>query len=387
MELTTVTPEQFGIEQQKANELIGNLPQIQMERQVLETQYEEIIKLDIDDPGTTKLAKYLRLQIKDNRTKGIQVWHKTSKEVFLRAGQFIDALKNREIAINERMEEALEKIEKHFEIKEAERKAELRSVRNKHLEPFLEFVPFGIDFGNVSEEEYLKIYNGSKLQYEAKLEQERKEEKERIKQQKIQEKLEAEQRAEQERIRVENEKLKAEAEEKEKELAKRNELLMPYIRYIRDYNKVLSMDEKDFQQELKNLNKEAVETIKFEADQELKRQKEIKAEQEKQAKIRAEAEGKLKAEREARAKLEAELQAKKDAEEKAEQLRLAEIEKQKQEAEKLSKAGEKVQLTSWIDSFEKITIPEHLKDSEVANDILSKYWAFNSWAKKQIENF
>lgn len=114
----TVNPVEFGIEENQANEMIGNLPQIKNERIVFETQYNEIIQMDIENSQTSKKARELRLLIQKNRTQGINVWHKNAKDYFLKGGQFVDAIKRVEVEVNERMETALEEIEKHQEIKE-----------------------------------------------------------------------------------------------------------------------------------------------------------------------------------------------------------------------------------------------------------------------------
>lgn len=166
--IEVVQPEKYGIEPTKANELMGNLPQIQQERKALEEQYAEIVQMDVENPETAKKARALRLLVKDNRTKGITVWHKTTKEVFLRFTQFIDAVKRREESVNERMEEKLEQIEKHAEIMESKRRDELKNTRLTELAPFAEFVPMGIDLGALSPEEYGKVLNGAKLQLQAK---------------------------------------------------------------------------------------------------------------------------------------------------------------------------------------------------------------------------
>ena len=52
-----INPTEYGIETSKANELIGNLPQIKAERQVLEAQYNEVVLLDIEEPATSKKPK------------------------------------------------------------------------------------------------------------------------------------------------------------------------------------------------------------------------------------------------------------------------------------------------------------------------------------------
>jgi hypothetical protein len=168
-----INPTEFGIEEKKANELIGNLPQIKAERAILEKQYDEIIKLDIEDVETSKKAKELKGLILKNRTQGINVWHKTTKEFFLKGGQFVDAIKRLEVQVNERMEETLEKIEKHFEIKQALVIEEIKNERLKQLELYIEFVPTLNNLGAMPDDEFQIIFNGAKLQYEAKVQQEK----------------------------------------------------------------------------------------------------------------------------------------------------------------------------------------------------------------------
>jgi hypothetical protein len=303
MENQIVTAEQFGIEPSKANELIGNLPQITSERDVLESQYNDIIKMDIDDEETAKMARELRLKIRDNRTKGLVVWHKTTKEVFLRAGQFIDAVKKREESVNNRMEDALEQIEKHAEIKEQERLDELEVFRLVELAPYSEFVPFGANIRSISDEDFQKLFNGAKLQFEAKIEAERKAEQARIEAEKkaeeqriAREKAEAEER---ERIRKENERLKKEAEAREAELAKERKRIEV---------------EREAERKAAEAKQKAIEEA-------------ARVEREKAA---AEA----RKEAEARAKVEAELKAKREAEEKAESDRIAAIEVEKMKGDK-----------------------------------------------------
>jgi colicin import membrane protein len=294
MKTEIVKAEEFGIEPNKANELMGNLPQITSERDILEAQYNDIIKMDIEDVETSNKARVLRLQIRDNRTKGLSVWHRTTKDVFLRAGQFIDALKRKEEAVNNRMESALEEIEKHAEIKEKKRLDELEESRRLKLEPFSEFVPFGADIRTISDEDFTKIFNGAKMQMDAKIEAENKAKQERIEQ----EKKEA---AEREAQRLENIKLKAEAEKREEE-----------IRIER----------------VKQAKKEA-------------------AEREQREKEQAEVTAKLEAERKEKQRVEAELQAKKDAEQKA----IADAEKARQS--ELSK-GDAAKRNDLLADLEKI---------------------------------
>ncbi len=368
LEITTVNPSEYGIAENQATELVGNLPQIKAERAILEQQYAEIIKMDIEDPETAKKAKTLRLLFRDNRTKGINIWHSTTKEFFLKGGQFVDAIKRKEVAINERIEENLEKIEKHFENLEKERKAKLNTIRISELEPYNAFVPIGLNFGELSDDEYSKVLNGAKLQFEQQQDEERKAEAERQRQAEI--------------LKLHNE---------------RKESLLPVWQFVEFQNENFgnltdvafleikqSAEEKrlKFEGEQEEIRKENERLAAEKKALEEKAAKEKAEAEKKAAKERAEQEAKLKAEREAKAKVEAELQAKKDAEAKAEQERIAEEKRKKSEADKLAKAPIKKQLNVWVNSFD---LPEVDLKNEKADLIKAKFEAFKRWALAEIE--
>lgn len=387
-QLTVVNPTEYGIEKEKANELLGNLPQIKSEREEYEKQYADVIKMDIESKDTAKVARELRLKVKENRTQGIEKWHKATKNYFLKGGQFVDAIKNKEIVINERMEENLMQIEKHFELQEQKRKDELKEKRTLELSDYAEFVPFGIDLGGLTDEEYAKVFNGAKLQHKAKLEEEKQAEKERLEQ----ERLDAIERKrivevasysdfadfgvdlrtmeeeeynkyinklkyrkdkhleEQEEIKAERDRLEKQAEQERELRIKRGGILKPYIIFIRDYDNLISLGEAEFEKELNDIKKEA----------------ELYWEQEKQ-------------EKQKQAKEQAELEERRQLEAKAEQERLSrEIEKSK-----LAKAPIKEQLSVWVDGFSvaQINIEHNVKDN-----IIEKFNAFKSWAKSEIDN-
>ena len=346
MEIIKVNPEEYGIEAKKASELTGNLPQIKSERDILSQRYEEVVKMDIENPETAKIARELRLKIRDNRTKGIDVWHKTTKDFFLKGGQFVDAIKRVEIAVNQRMEENLESIEKYFENKEKERKAKLNEERLSILEPYSEFVAFGINFGEISEEEFTKILNGSKLQFEAKLEEERK--------------------AEEERLRIEKiTKLHYE----------RKEQLLPLWQFLDDTTINFGELSEEIFASIKSVAN--AKKVDYEAEQER-----IRVENEKLAAEKSELEAKAKKEREEKAALEAELQAKKEAEAKALKEAAEKAEKERIESEKLAKAPIKKQMSVWVNSFE---LPTTEIKNEKVDVIKQKFEAFKNWSLKEIE--
>jgi hypothetical protein len=377
--LQVVDPQQYGIEEKKATELTGNLTQIKSEREPLIVQYDEVIKMDIDDPNTSKVASELRKRIKDNRTKGIEVWHKNTKDYFLKGGQFVDAIRRLEVDINTRMEDNLELIEKHQELKEQKRRDDLKAFRLVDLSEYMEFVPSGIDLGTMSDDEYRKIFNGAKLQFDAK----------------VAEDLKAHERF------LEEQRLDSVEKDRRIEIA-------PYVQFLSHSPSLRGMSDTEYQELLKSLTEakkqhdDEQEAIRLEnlrlkeeaeaKEAELKAERErvaaeLKAEQERVAEERRIAEEahqkQLKAEQEKAAKLEAEIKAKKEAEEKAENERLAKDKAEKEEAERLAKEPIKEQLKSWIAQFE---LPKTSVDNEVSKEIMEKFESFRTWSVKVVDN-
>ena len=340
-----VQPQEFGIEPQKATELMGNLPQIKKERETLMQQLNEVIGLDIEAPDTAKQAKALRLLIRDNRTKGILVWHKTTKDFFLKGGQFVDAIKRMEVAVNERAEEQLEQIEKYAEIQEAKRLDAMQEERLTKLERYKDFVPFGVDLRIMDEAEFAKLYNGAKLQFEA------------------------------EQSRIEAERIAAEKEaERQRIISANRETLLPWSFYIMGFNE-LNFETVNVEQ----LISEAKQAkAKDEAEKEAQR-----IENEKLKKQAAEAEAKRQAELKKQAAIQAELNAKIEAEKEAERQRLEAEKLAKIEAAEAAKAPIKEQLKKWVASMQ---ISDAPIQNETSAEIQAKFNAFKTWAEKQINS-
>jgi len=97
-----VNPTEFGLEPIKAQEMVSGLNTVIAEREVLKNAYIDVIGLEITSENLSTF-KELRLKIVKNRTQGIEKWHKTNKAFYLAGGRFVDAIKNKEIAENERM--------------------------------------------------------------------------------------------------------------------------------------------------------------------------------------------------------------------------------------------------------------------------------------------
>lgn len=165
----------------------------------------------VEQKAEMKMAREGRLFLVTKRTD-IEKTRKQLKEASLREGQTIDAIAKVLTNLILPIEKDLEAKEKFPEIQEANRKALLKSEREKLISPYMEFVPFGLNFGEMKEEDFNKTFEGAKLQFEAKQEAIKKAEQERIQKEK-------EEEAERERIRLENIKLKEEADKREKQLA------------------------------------------------------------------------------------------------------------------------------------------------------------------------
>ena len=140
-----------------------------------------------------------------NRTQGISKWHTANKQFFLTGGRFVDAIKNKEILINQQMEEKLANAENHFINLERDKRLAIQTKRVKML---LEYNPLcaELDLATMDEEVWESYFNVQKRKHLAFIESERKIEEER------QEVLENE-RLENIRIQKENQRLVAENKE------------------------------------------------------------------------------------------------------------------------------------------------------------------------------
>jgi len=348
-ELILKEAENFGIEVKTATDLTKGLPQIVAERDVFEKQYDDIIKLPIEEKSTWKLAKSLRLRIVSNRTKGINVWHKKAKDYFKKGGDFVDAIKRKEIAVNQRMEENLAQIEKYEQILEQKRIDELQAVRVELISPYIEDAD-KMNLGEMADDIWEAFYFMKKTKHEEAIEAERlaiEQMEAKKKETALHEARKAEiwtywrfiteeesklnlakmenfaafvselqfrkedYIAKQAKIKAENERLQKEAKEAqakaEAEAAKRekrNKEMQPYIVFIRQYENMLNLPDSEYKQELAEIKKGAEDQWEYEREEEIKKQREVE-----EAKAKAEAAQKALKEKE-----EAEAQAKADAE-------------------------------------------------------------------------
>ncbi|MDB4302994.1 hypothetical protein N9936_01315 [bacterium] len=213
------TSQEYGIEPNKATELLGDLPEIVKQREAIRPQYDAAIMLDMQDASSAKEAARVRKLIQKNRTQGINKWHKAAKDFFLKGGQFVDAIKRKEVAANERMEADLLEIEKYAENREAERIAALQAEREKQLSPYVENA-HEIALSEMADDVWAAYLSTKKADHEARLEAEKQAEINRIAKEQEAEKLRAELKAERAKAEAEQATARAEREKAEREQAK-----------------------------------------------------------------------------------------------------------------------------------------------------------------------
>lgn len=198
---------QNNLDKTKAQVLLDNFSSYFELAADWESKAKSLTVNSIEQKAEMKMAREGRLFLAQKRID-VEKTRKQLKESSLREGQTIDAIAKVLTNLILPIEEDLENKEKFAAIQEANRKALLKYERENIISPYSEFVPFGLNFGEMQEEDFNKTFEGAKLQFEAKQEAIKKAEQERI----AKEKAEAEER---ERIRLENIKLKEEADKRE----------------------------------------------------------------------------------------------------------------------------------------------------------------------------
>ncbi len=279
--------EQTGLEKQTSDNILSSFTPFLEQANEWKSKAEALVVTSEEQVKEMKEARIARLELKKIRVEANKIREQLKRDSILYGKAVQGAYSVIEFLIKP-IEEHLEQQEKFVEIQEANRKEALKQLRTPEVEALQEFIPYGLDLGEMTEEDYSKLINGAKAQKKTKEDAEKKAEEER----RAKEKAE---REEQERIREENERLKAEAEERER-LAKIEE-----------------------EKRAKERAKEEARLAKEKADQDEALRKEREAKDKAQEELRA----KEKAER--KAKAEAEAKARKEAEDKAkaEQARLA----------------------------------------------------------------
>lgn len=283
---------QFGVEKSRAKEMESAFVPMINRLKEMEVLHGAIIRRA--EKGITEQvctsAHTLRLQYVKSRT-GVDAVHKAGKQEVLLLGRAWDGLKNQYLYVTNQKEEALQKIEKHFEIIEAERKEKLKTQREKMLAKY-EIDTEYIQLGEMTEEVWVNYFNGIKLNYENVKAAEKKAEEERLKAEKI--------------TKLHND---------------RKNSILNLWQFAEPELKTANLgeiDDKEWSNIVKSLDQEKAD---YDAGQEAIRKENERLQKEAEAK-----EKEIKKQTEATAKVEAQLQAKKDAEAEAEEAKQAAIE-------------------------------------------------------------
>jgi hypothetical protein len=283
--IVKVNAADYGLDEIKAQEITKGLKTILTERDALTEEYKKCIDLEITEE-TIPLFRDLRLRIRDNRTKGIEVWHKNNKAYFLAGGQFVDAIKRKEIAENENMEEKLLGAEKFFENQEHDRLEKLRVARLALLKPYTDIEPLAV--ANMEQTVFESLLQGFKVAYESRIAAEKKAEEDRLAA------IESD-RIRQEEMKKENEKLKTEAEEKKRLLEierKKQANALAYQKAKADKERAELLAKAEMERKEKERLEKEIEAKRL-ADEKAKRDTELKLQAEQKAKAAAEKKAKL----------------------------------------------------------------------------------------------
>jgi len=331
---------------EKRNEVQNVLNQVFSGVSKMREQLDSVVVENENDKTGMKLAKTVRLSVRDIRLDAERnfdakrsevqqkmIHFKTEDSLWLKAKQTMQIL-TKEIEEQARWKE---ETKERFDAEQFELKMQQRLIRVQRLSPNTSLN----DVRQFNDDNFELFVVGVEKNYNDAIEAERKAK------EAAEAKAKAE-REEQERIKAENERLRKEAEAKE-------QLLLEERRKAEEAKKDAELKAK----------KEREEVERKAAEEEKKRQLELQKEREEKAKIQYEL----------KQREDAELKAKKEAE--------AKIKAEEEAAKKAAKAPIKKQLTVWVESF---SLGKPLSENEVSKEIEEKFASFKSWAKKQIEN-
>lgn len=334
-----------GVSLEKTNEVQEVLNSIFEGVSKMREQLDLIVVKDENDNVNMKLSSSVRLAVKNKRLESEKIFDLKRSEVQQKMSSFKteDALWLKSKQVMQILTKEIEESARWKEDTKARFDAEkLELEMQKRLGLILVFLPETTiqDVRGMNNDIFDSFLEGARAKFNAKIEAERIAELQRIADAKREaDRLEAQ--------RLENVKLKAEADATTKKI------------------------------EAERLQREKL--AKIESDK-------LEAERVKQAQAQAvkdaETARQLKEASDARFKVEAELQAVKDAELKAENERVAKLEADKKEADKLAKAPVKSQLTNWVNQFE---IPATTSTHLTSIEIVAKFESFKKWAKLEIE--
>ena len=137
MEVVKINPQDYGLTDETASNISSQFKPMLDKMVELENEYNEVVKMPLDDEETSKAARQLRLKYVKVRTGTLEI-HKQQKAFFLNGGRFVDGWKNAQIFAAQGKEDNLQAIENHAENLEKQRKYKLHEQRFAELMPYID---------------------------------------------------------------------------------------------------------------------------------------------------------------------------------------------------------------------------------------------------------
>lgn len=250
-----IKAETFGLEAVQLETMTTGLEITRAERSLLKVEFMKLSTVEVNSQ-TVPLFKALRMKIVRNRTQGTDKWHSNGKLVSLRTGQLYDAIRKNENEDNFQMETILQNAEQKQENEEKARIAAIQNERVLLVSAYLEDADQR-DLSSMEIDVWEMFLFTKKKAYEDRLAAEAKAKQEQIAK-------EAAEAFERQRVIDENARLKAEAQI----LKDRNEEMLPYAQHISKYNNMLAYPETEYQIELAKVKAavELIEAAQIQAE-------------------------------------------------------------------------------------------------------------------------
>jgi hypothetical protein len=320
----TVIP---GIAQETMENLKTEFSPLFNEAEAWRKKAADIFVSDISQTREMKLAREIRLALREIRIKGRKV-HDAMKEESLRKGKAIDLVNNGLEGLISPIEEHLLNQEKFVERQQEAMKAERKARREEAL------APYGLDttwhnLREMPEETFAELLANTKAAHEAKIEAQRKAEQDRIARERAEE-------IERKRVLAENARLAQEAREREKQMeAEREAARLERVRLMqeREAERVKAEQEAAQQEAARKAELRRIEAERAKEREAMEARAKAAADKARKEKEAAEA----KATQE-RAALEAKARIEREAAEKAADLQREEFRKQQAVADAKAKA-------------------------------------------------
>lgn len=326
----------------KEEEMQVGLQTTLSQRELLRVEFKEVSQLELSAENEP-IFRELRLKWANNRTKGVNDWHKKGKAVSLAVGKWYDAKKNELNQEGQEIEMLLLNSENHIANVELERLKTLNYERIELLSPYLDDVE-GLLLSGMPQDVFEAYLSTKKANHADLIETER------LFNEAQAQLIEAE-KVEKARVQKENDKLVAEAKKRDAEIAKEKK-------------------ERDIKEaKVKAANDKAEKVLK---ENQAKERKDREA---KEALIKAESDKVLQEEKDARKKLEDELEAKLSAErdEERHQASLVQLELSKGDEEKVKDLINDINALKGKYSFKSESNKKMYSDTEKLIDKVVKH--------------